>query len=455
MTETISAAAKRFHHRHWLLLGITLITSGLLLSSNTPDEAVANGTDAPEAVVTATGSLSLPPAGEDSQEDNGAASTTALSAEPAAVWQTIRVKYGDNLSLIFSRLGISPQLLYNILAAGDAADALKDIHPGQLIKVRMGEPSQLMELMYDMDPVHSLHIWQEGLNGFKSAMVERPVEHHTARAAGVISSSLFESAQQAGLSDRMTMELASIFGWDIDFALDIRDGDRFSVVYDDLYVNGTLLRHGDIRAAEFVNNGTVYRAVRYTDPDGHTDYYTPDGKSLRKAFLRTPVEFTRISSYFSTARYHPILNRIRAHKGVDYAAPIGTPVKATGDGKVAFVGRRGGYGNAIVLQHGPRYSTLYGHLSRFARGLHAGGRVHQGQIIGYVGMTGLATGPHLHYEFRIDGVHRNPLKVSLPPAAPIAPKFKQDFLTVSQNLLAQLDTADGASAVALNDPGRE
>jgi murein DD-endopeptidase MepM/ murein hydrolase activator NlpD len=449
MTETITAAAKRLHHRHWLMLGIALIGSGLLLSLN-PDEAAANRPDSLDAADQGmdTIALPLPPV------ENTTAADIAAPAEAPAEWQTVKVKYGDNLSLIFTRLGISPQLLYDILSAGDDAASLKQIHPGQLIKVKLGETSQLLELMYDMDPIHSLHIWQEGLNGFKSAMIERAVEHRPTRASGVISSSLFESGQQAGLSDRLTMELAAIFGWDIDFALDIREGDRFTVIYDDLYVDGEPLRHGDILAAEFVNDGTVYRAVRYTDPDGHTDYYTPEGKSLRRAFLRTPVAFSRISSYFTTARYHPILNRIRAHKGVDYAAPIGTPVKATGDGKVAFVGRRGGYGNAIELQHGARYSTLYGHLSRFARGLHAGSRVRQGQVIGYVGMTGLATGPHLHYEFRIDGVHRNPLKVDLPQAAPIAAKYRQDFLIASHPLLAQLDTG-GGSAVALNDAAPE
>jgi murein DD-endopeptidase MepM/ murein hydrolase activator NlpD len=296
-----------------------------------------------------------------------------------------------------------------------------------------------------------LRIWQEGVNGFKSTLIEHPVERRTASASGVITSSLFEAAQQAGMSDKLTMELAGIFGWDIDFALDIRDGDHFSVIYDDLYVAGNSLRHGDILAAEFVNNGTTYRAVRYTDPSGQSDYYTPDGKSMRRAFLRTPVEFSRISSYFGTARFHPILNRIRAHKGVDYAAPVGTPVKATGDGKVAFVGLRGGYGKAIELQHGARYSTLYGHLSRFASGLRSGNRVHQGQVIGYVGMTGLATGPHLHYEFRIDGVHRNPLKVQFPDAAPIAAQYKQDFSATSRRFLAQLDAIDGTSSVALND----
>ena len=456
MTQATPTIHKeKFSHRHWLLLGIALIVSGVVISTYT-DEAAANR---PE--LTDTASRSDAPLSDTA--DLSASASAAMAADSAAIkqqssdpadtgreWKTIKVKRGDNLSLIFSRLGISPQSLYNILTLGDETKTLKRIRPGQVIKVELAEQSQLLELLYEIDPVHSLRVWQSG-GDYESRLIERPVEHRAEHTSGVITSSLFEAAQQAGMSDRMTMELAGIFGWDIDFALDIRDGDSFSVIYDDLYVDGKQLRHGDILAAEFVNNGTTYRALRFTDASGHSDYYNPDGKSMRKAFLRTPVQFSRISSYFSTARYHPILNRIRAHKGVDYAAPIGTPVKATGDGKVVFVGRRGGYGNAIELKHGARYSTLYGHLSRFARGLHRGNHVHQGQIIGYVGMTGLATGPHLHYEFRIDGVHRNPLKVKFPEAAPISAKYKQDFMITSRRFLAQLEAIDGTSSVALND----
>jgi murein DD-endopeptidase MepM/ murein hydrolase activator NlpD len=457
MTQATPTLHKgKFSHRHWLLLGIALIVSGVIISTYT-DEAAAYRPELSNAASRSDAPLSDTTDLSDSASAAMAADSAAInqqSSDPADTggeWQIVKVKRGDNLSLIFSRLGISPQSLYNILTLGDETKTLKRIRPGQIIKVELAEQSQLLGLMYEIDPVHSLRVWQNGDDGFKSSLIERPVEHRVAHTSGAINSSLFEAAQQAGLSDRMTMELAGIFGWDIDFALDIRDGDSFSVIYDDLYVDGKELRHGDILAAEFVNNGTTYRAVRFTDADGHSDYYSPDGKSMRKAFLRTPVEFSRISSYFSTARYHPILNRIRAHKGVDYAAPIGTPVKATGDGKVVFVGRRGGYGNAIELQHGARYSTLYGHLSRFAHGLHRGNHVHQGQIIGYVGMTGLATGPHLHYEFRIDGVHRNPLKVKFPDAAPISAKYKQDFMITSQRFLAQLDAIDGTSSVALND----
>ena len=450
---TTTIRKEKFAHGHWLLLGIALIVSGVVISAYT-DEAAANRPELADTISASHARLADISASAGAANDSNGSDWSgngATTADTAGEWRTVEVKRGDNLSLIFSRLGISPQSLYSILSLGNDTKNLKHIRPGQTIRLELAEQSRLVALTYDIDPTHSLRIRQNGNGGFKSSLIERPVEQRIAHTSGTITSSLFEAAQQAGMSDRMTMELAGIFGWDIDFALDIRDGDRFSVIYDDLYIDGKKFRHGDILAAEFVNNGTTYRAIRYTDAAGHSDYYSPGGKSMRKAFLRTPVAFSRISSYFSTARYHPILNRIRAHKGVDYAAPIGTPVKATGDGKVVFVGRRGGYGNAIVLQHGARYSTLYGHLSRFARGLHRGKHVRQGQIIGYVGMTGLATGPHLHYEFRIDGVHRNPLKVHFPDAAPIAAKFKQDFIITSRRFLAQLDAIDGTSSVALND----
>lgn len=448
MTQATSITGKtKLGYHHWLALGVSSVVAGILLSLHANDAVATRPEDLNTTASTARNQTlpwTLPPA-------EAAPTEPAAETEAPGEWRTIQVKNGDNLSLIFARLGLSPQLLYHIMTLGDETAVLKKLRPGQTIKLKLAEPARLTELLYDIDPTRSLRVWAMGDNGYKSTLIERQVEHRIAHASGVITSSLFEAAQQSGMSDNLTMELAGIFGWDIDFALDIREGDRFSVIYDDLYINGDHLRHGDILAAEFVNNGTTYRAVRYTDPKGHSDYYSPDGQSMRKAFLRTPVQFSRISSYFSTGRYHPILNRIRAHKGVDYAAPTGTPVKATGDGKVIFVGRKGGYGKVVVLQHGARYSTLYGHLSRFARGLRSGERLHQGQIIGYVGMTGLATGPHLHYEFRIDGVHRNPLKVQFPDAAPIAARYKPAFLATSRSLLAQLDIMSTIPSVAFND----
>ncbi len=346
---------------------------------------------------------------------------------------------GDSLSSIFQRLGLSDRQLLTLLEADRRlAKRLHRILPGQRIEVLQGPEGELLGLRYYPDPLHVLEARRVG-DGYRVQERERPVERRQAFAAGEIRDSLFLSAQRAGLSDRLTMELAGIFGWDIDFLRDIREGDRFAVLYEELYLDGEKLRDGAILAAEFVNRGRRHRAVRYTGPDGRADYYTPEGRSLRRAFLRTPVAFTRISSRFSLGRYHPILHRIRAHRGVDYAAPRGTPVKAAGDGKVAFLGWKGGYGRAVILQHGTRYTTLYGHLARFARGLRRGSLVRQGQVIGYVGSSGLATGPHLHYEFRVDGRHRDPLKVPLPPARPIDPHHRADFLAKTRPLLARLE----------------
>jgi murein DD-endopeptidase MepM/ murein hydrolase activator NlpD len=278
--------------------------------------------------------------------------------------------------------------------------------------------------------------------------LEDPVETRVRTAMGVIDSSLFLAAEASNISDAVALKLANIFAWDIDFVLDIRDGDHFTVVYEQIYQDGRYLRDGEILAAEFVNAGKVYRAVGYKGPSGQLGYYTPNGQPMRKAFLRAPVDFTRVSSAFNPHRFHPILQTIRGHMGTDYAAPIGTPVHASGDGRVSFVGTRGGYGNAIVLEHTNSISTLYGHLSRFAKHLRVGARVQQGEVIGFVGMTGLATGPHLHYEYLVDGVHKNPETVRLPGAAPLQARALADFLAAAAPLLVRLEPPAGPAAAA-------
>jgi murein DD-endopeptidase MepM/ murein hydrolase activator NlpD len=277
-------------------------------------------------------------------------------------------------------------------------------------------------------------------DGFTTRINEQHIDKRMAYATATIDDSLFLAGRKAGLSDALIMELAGIFGWDIDFALDIRNGDSFIVVYEENYLNGEKISDGKILAAEFINQNTPHRALRYTDASGNTEYYSEDGKNMRKAFLRTPVDFRRISSRFNLRRKHPILNRIRAHKGVDYSAGRGTPVRATGNGKIIHRGRKGGYGKTIVIRHGSKYSTLYAHLNGYKRGLRNGSKVKQGQIIGYVGSTGLATGPHLHYEFRVNGVHRNPLTVKLPSAKNLAKKFRPDFTQQTSQYVAQLDS---------------
>jgi murein DD-endopeptidase MepM/ murein hydrolase activator NlpD len=234
------------------------------------------------------------------------------------------------------------------------------------------------------------------------------------------------------------MELAQIFGWDIDFALDIRKGDQFRVLYEEKYLDGEKIGEGNILAAEFTNNGDTFAAVRYTDSNGDTNYYTPDGRSMRKAFLRSPVDFRRISSGFKRERYHPVLGVKRPHRGTDYAAKTGTPIKASGDGKVIWRGTKGGYGKTIIIQHGGNITTLYAHMSKYNSKVTSGSRVKQGQTIGYVGMTGTATGPHLHYEFRLNGVHKNPVTVKLPDAQPIANKELAKFKADTSQLIAEL-----------------
>jgi len=268
--------------------------------------------------------------------------------------------------------------------------------------------------------------------------VERTPEIRTHFVSGDIQNSLYTGAQRAGLSDSKIMELAQIFGWDIDFALDIRKGDQFRVLYEEKYLDGKKIGEGNILAAEFTNNGDTFAAVRYTDSNGDTNYYTPDGRSMRKAFLRSPVDFRRISSGFKPERYHPVLGIKRPHRGTDYAAKTGTPIKASGDGKVIWRGTKGGYGKTIIVQHGGNITTLYAHMSKYNAKVTSGSRVKQGQTIGYVGMTGTATGPHLHYEFRVNGVHKNPMTVKLPDAQPIDKKELAKFKADTSQLIAEL-----------------
>jgi murein DD-endopeptidase MepM/ murein hydrolase activator NlpD len=246
------------------------------------------------------------------------------------------------------------------------------------------------------------------------------------------------------------MKMVEIFGWDVDFALDVRAGDRFTVIYEELFKNGEKVRDGNILASEFSNRGRSIRAVRYVNEQGRAEYFSPNGFSMRKAFLRTPVNFRRISSRFNRGRIHPVLQRMRAHRGVDYAAARGTPIRAAGDGRVVLSGRKGGYGKTVVLQHGGTYTTLYAHMSRFHARARKGKRVEQGEVIGYVGKTGLATGSHLHYEFRVRGVHKDPLRVKLPKALPIDRRYKKDFLQKTRPLVAQLDVLARTSIASRN-----
>ncbi|MEX0605053.1 MAG: peptidoglycan DD-metalloendopeptidase family protein [Marinobacter sp.] len=381
-----------------------------------------------------------------------AASKTPTPADepkqPELSWTEYQIKSGDTLSGLFKKAGFNDGLMLSVIHGEGEATKLQRLYAGERIAFATNQADELVSIKLQRSQLESLQIDKTGEEFIGKTVVKEP-EVRARYAEGEIASSLFGAGQQAGLTDKLTMELAGIFGWDIDFVMDIRKGDRFSVVYEELYLDGEKIDDGKILAANFYNRSRELAAVFYTDKNGVSDYFTPDGRSMRKAFLRTPVDFARISSSFNLNRRHPVLNTIRAHKGTDYAARTGTPIKASGQGKVIHAGRKGGYGNAVILQHGTNITTLYAHMNQFAKGIRSGTYVKQGQVIGYVGSTGLATGPHLHYEFRVNGTHRNPATVKLPDAAPIAQAELERFKVSTDNLLAQLETYQESGRLTL------
>jgi len=347
------------------------------------------------------------------------------------------VTRNDTLDRIFRRLKLNLADLASLRTLPGVRASLDRLRPGELLHFTHRD-GEIFGLERRLNESQTLKVSRNDA-GLQADVLQNPLDMRPRTVRGQIDTSLFEAVEAAGAHDQTAVGLADIFGWDIDFVLDVRPGDAFVVTYREIWRDGAYVKDGPIEAAEFVNQGREFRAVRYTDPEGNSHYYTPDGRSLHKAFLRAPVEFTRISSRFNSARLHPILNRIRAHKGIDYAAPIGTPVHAAGDGRILFAGWMGGYGNVVEIEHSRSIMTVYGHLSRFVHGLHAGTHVTQGTVIAYVGMTGLATGPHLHYEYRVNGVFKNPQTVALPAAEPIDARWREDFLAHATPLLATLD----------------
>lgn len=371
---------------------------------------------------------------------------------PIEQWQTVQVKPGQTLADIFLAQGLTMTDLQHVIDGAGGAKVFHQIKPGQEFQFLIGGDHTLQGVRFDQDEatIATLRI-----DGDKPQLTTqtRDVQHREHIVHGVIDGSLFGAASQAGMSNAMVLKLAEVFKFDIDFVQDLRVGDSFTVIYDDVYSDGSFLRDGDISAAEFVNQGKRYTAYRYKYGDGKYSYYSEEGRPLTGSFLRIPVDFTRISSQFSAGRMHPILGKMRAHKGVDYAAPTGTPIHAAGDGVVKFRGWMNGYGNFVVIQHNATISTAYGHMSKFAN-LRVGQRVSQGSTIGFVGMTGLATGPHLHYEFRVNNVQRDPQTVTLPkpeplPAAQLA-KFRKDVVGPQ---LARLKQIDNSTKLARADTG--
>ncbi|MCF6194425.1 MAG: peptidoglycan DD-metalloendopeptidase family protein [Kangiellaceae bacterium] len=370
-------------------------------------------------------------------------------------WTKESVLKGDNLSLIFQRIGLSPQIVYQISTLDDNTKKLRNLRPGEAIYYQLDKNKQLRELKYVMDLQNTLYIHsqqgeQESKYTYTSEITNKSIELRTAYVSGTITDSLYLSGKRAGLSDTLVINLANIFDWDIDFILDIRQGDSFSLLYQEKFLDGEKIGDGHIIAAEFINQGDSYRAVRYTDSKNNSSYYAPNGLSMRKAFKRAPIKFSYISSGFKPRRFHPILKRWKAHRGIDYRANTGTPIRATGDGRVTHSSRNKYNGKYVFIQHGQGIVTKYLHMSR--RAVSRGKKVKQGQVIGYVGMTGLSEAPHLHYEFLVNGVHRNPRTVKLPKAEPIPKSEKANFLIESKALVSQLETRKHIQTIALMSP---
>lgn len=390
----------------------------------------------------------------ESTEDIALPSISALefnntATQDSPLLQFDQVRRDDTLSIVLERMNIrNPEAVAFLRTAREAQALATQLRPGRTLLTKTTASGELLELQFQLDINRAL-IVKKAADGYVANEMPLIFENRVLVKSAEIRSSLFAATDEAGIPDQIAIKVANIFSSDIDFNTDLRRGDRFTVIYEAGFSNGELIKTGRVLSAEFTNNGKTHDAVLYKVADGKESYYTPEGKSLQKAFLRSPLEFSRISSGFSLARFHPVLNKWRAHKGVDYAAPTGTRVRAVSDATVAFVGSQSGYGNVIVLQHSNGVSTAYGHLSRFAAGLHRGQKVLQSDDIGFVGMTGLATGPHLHYEFRINGEHRDPLTVALPTATPLPADQLATFQAQSKPLLEQLTLLRGSNLASL------
>ena len=362
----------------------------------------------------------------------------ATSADQQRYWREERIRRGDTVATILLRLGVDDPEAMGYLLQAKGVRSLYQLIPGRSVRAVTTADGKLERLSYLNANGKQLLVTRNE-TGFGASESIPELEPRVMQSSGRINYSLFGATDAAGLHENIAIQLADIFSSDVDFTRDLRSGDRFAVVYEANYSDGEFVGVGRVIAAEFINQGKTYRAVYFEDEQGRGGYYGPDGENVRKAFLRSPLAFSRITSRFSNSRYHPVLRKWRAHRGIDFGAPQGTPVRATANGSVRFVGRKGGYGNLVELRHANGYGTRYAHLSRFANGIRHGARVDQGQVIGYVGKTGLASGPHLHYEFLVNGAQRNPIKLALPPGPPITLSLRDQFEDTAQPLLARLD----------------
>ncbi len=418
---------RRWSRQHWLLASL-LATSATLIVTIIPGFANAMRDPAGHGDLT-THALALPPL-----------DARAEAAEREPTWHPVTIQPGQTLGAVFEDLGIPATVMHRVLELPGAKGPLSRLRAGAELGFHLGLGGELLGLRFERDEAARVEVRLED-GRFVEHVIERPVERRVMMASGEIRSSLYAAGMEAGLGDAVINQMANAFSYDIDFTQDLRVGDSFKVVYEEVWRDGERLRSGGVVAASFTNRGTEYTALRY-ERNGKMEYFDLSGRPLKKSFMRMPIEFARISSRFNPRRKHPVLGTVRAHKGVDYAAATGTPIMAAGDGRISFAGWQNGYGRTIIIDHGKGHTTLYAHMSRLGK-YRVGQHVQQGATIGYVGATGLASGPHLHYEFRVKGVHRDPLTVTMPKPDPLVGAELAAFRAATAPAMAQLQRVGG------------
>lgn len=425
----------RWSREHWILASV-FAALAILVATIIPGFAAAmRGQD--ESANLTTVALALPP--------SKLPATTAFAAKASPAWQHVTVRSGQTLGEVFAQVGVPAGVMLEVLALPSADKALSRVRAGAELAFDIGADGRLRALAFERDEAARVEVRLEG-DKYVEKVVERPLERRLMIASGEIDSSLYAAGEKAGLGPAVINQMANAFSYDIDFTQDLRVGDTFQVVYEEVWRDGERLRSGGVVAASFNNRGKEFTALRF-ERNGKMEYFDITGRPLKKGFMRMPIEFARISSRFNPRRKHPVLGTVRAHKGVDYAAVTGTPIMAAGDGRIAFAGWQNGYGRTIIIDHGRGYTTLYAHMSRLGK-YKVGSRVQQGSTIGYVGATGLASGPHLHYEFRVNGAHRDPLTVTMPKPDPLKGAELAAFRAATAPAMAQLKRIEGVRLAA-------
>ncbi len=426
----------------FIFLAIIVVVSGLII-----DQLLT--TDVRINAIQSVSAADHEPVIVDQSNDTPLVSAPEIPAAVLPTWHTISIQKGTTLSSLLKTYPINKSDIAAITALPEVKTNLAHLKTGETLNILADGEHSLVELRYQISPAQTIDIKRTSPQHYSAQIIKQPITKYKVSAHGTVQGSLYQSVLHAGVPRKIAHELVTIFESNVNLAKDVHTGDKFNLVYEDEYVGNKKIGTANIAAATLELSGKTHSAIRFVDSHGHANYYTPDGKNLKSGFLRSPVHYRRIGSSFSPNRMHPLLHIKRPHYGVDLSAPSGTPIDAAGDGVVKFAGRGTGYGNLIIIDHGHGITTRYAHIHKFARGIRQGVRVSAGEIIAYVGSTGLATGPHLHYEFRINGVPHDPLRIKLPKGAPINPSYKREFTHLANRLLAELEASDG-NAIAVN-----